>query len=107
MLSAGGAGPIVGGIIDAIAGITSIVAQRIGHRRREWTQLVAEQPRVAALMLDNAAEDLEGSAEGLPRWRRGARRRRLAKARALRDQATNIRRFADGLSCESPMRRPL
>ena len=100
-------GPIVGGILDGIAGITKIVTDRIDEKRGRWTQLVAENPRLAALTLEMAAEDLEGSVAALPKWRKGAKRRRLAKAETLREQARSIRAFARGEQCERPMRRPV
>lgn len=103
------AGPIVGGLLDAIAGVTKIVADRLDARRKQWAQDVAERPAIAALRLDNAAEDLEASVEAMKPWRRklATARRRMAKAQALRDQAENIRKFARGELCERPMRRPL
>jgi hypothetical protein len=101
--------PIVGGILDVLAGIVQIVGDRLDKRRAQWAEDVATQPMLAALRLENAAEDLEASVEAM-RPKRRARwvgRRRLAKAQAMRDQAENIRRFARNETCESPMRRPL
>lgn len=101
------AGPIVGGILDAIAGITEIVTKRIDDKRHRWSQLIVDDPGLAALTLELAAEELEGSVDALPKWRRGAKRRRLAKAKALRDQAEQIRKFARDEICTRPMRRPV
>lgn len=101
------AGPIVGGVLDAIAGITAIVTKRIDDKRNRWSQLIVDRPDLAALTLELAAEDLEGSVERLPKWRWRAARRRKAKAATLRRQAEQIRKFARGERCERPMRRPV
>lgn len=102
-------GPIVGGLLDGIAGITEIVTKRIDEKRNRWSQMIFETPGLAALTLEMAAEELEASVEAMKpkRQKRWAARRRLAKAEMLRDQAEQIRKFARDELCERPMRRPV
>lgn len=100
---------IVGGILDAVAGITKIVTDRIAERRYEWARFAAEEPGPAALLLDRTAAELEGTVAAMrPKRRtRWVARRRMAKAAALRELADDIRRLARHETCQAnPLRRP-
>lgn len=104
------AGPIVGGIIDGLAGVTEIVAERLEERRHEWGRFAATEPDAAAWELDRAASELIASVKAMKPWRQKwpTARRRRAKAAALRELAKDLRRYAEGQECtQNPLRRPL
>lgn len=101
---------IVSAVLDAIAGITRIVGDRIAERRHAWAQFATEQPGPAALLLERTAYSLEASVQAMrpARRKRWIARRRLAKAEALREQADDIRRHARHETCAAnPLRRPI
>lgn len=100
----------IGKLLDAAAGIGRIVGTLIEDQRHRWAEYATEQPGPAALLLERAAFKLEASVEAMrpKRRERWIARRRLARAKARRELADDIRRHARHETCEkNPLRRPL
>lgn len=95
------------GLIDTFLGIGKIIANRLREQAQEFASWAAREPQAAALLLERTAYDLEARAD-LKRWPQGRIAKRFRRrAKALRDQAEDLRAYAERRGCErNPLRRP-
>lgn len=99
------------GLLDRILGVARMVAKAtrdvLQDNLEEWGRFARDEPFAAAEALDRIATELMAQRNGLHERRRVIRRRLLARARAYRLHAQDLRRRGRDEPCEgNPLRRP-